>query len=149
MVIMKRLIYVLLAVLAIAGCKKPEPGPGPDVPPDPPVAEKTLADLIAGEWHCTPSDIDADIYISFVSDGTFELYQQITEGAHRLYRGKWTLSDTTLKGTYNDGDSWGSDYSVSMSEDTNTMTLSASSLDYIYKRSEIPGEVKEKAVISY
>ncbi len=136
---MKKLIYILIAIAAISGCKKP-------------VIEKTFAEKVSGEWHCTPSDIQADIYVSFAADGGFELYQQITVGSHRLYRGSWSVADETeqvITGKYNDGENWASDYIVTLSEDLNSMTMKAvaGSVEYVYTRGEIPAEVKEKCAV--
>ncbi len=126
-----------MAMAIIAGCDKPE-------------GEKTFAEKIAGEWHCSPSNIKADIYVGFTSDGGFELYQQITEGAHRLYRGTWTVDEgnTVISGKYNDGENWGSDYSITLSEDCNSMTwVDSASKEYVYSRQEIPAEIKETCAI--
>ena len=155
---MKKILYILMALMCIAGCKEPvptppNPGPGPGpTPPGPgPEPVETLASKIATEWHCTVSDIDADIYLSLGSSSTFELYQKIGEGAHRLYKGTWELDEDTamLTGKYNDGTAWGSSYTVSLSEDGNSMTLSPSeeAEDQVYRKESIPSEVKEKAVV--
>ncbi len=140
---MKKLLYIFMAVAMFAGCgKSGEEGTEPDT-------TKTLAEKIAGEWHCSPSNIDADIYVSFTADGKFELYQQITEGAHRLFRGTWSIDEgkMIISGKYNDGEKWGSDYAFVMSEDNNSMTLTDSaSQEYVYSRQTIPAEVKENCV---
>ena len=97
------------------------------------------------------SDIDADIYLSLGDSYTFELYQKIREGAHRLYKGTWELDEDTamLSGKYNDGAAWGSRYTVTLSEDGNSMTLTPSegSEAQVYRKESIPSEVKEKAVV--
>ncbi len=136
---MKKLLYIFMAIAILAGCKKP----GTE-------EELIITDKIAGEWHCSPSDIDADIYVSFTAEGTFELYQQITTGSFRLYRGTWTFDEAakTIAGKYNDGESWGSGYAVTMSEDTNSMTFKDSAAnEYIYSRQEIPAAIKENCVV--
>ncbi len=143
-----------MALAIIAGCGKTDPestGPDtPDVPPSPPVENKTLAEQIPGEWHCTPVNIEADIYVSFTEDGKFELYQQITEGAYRLYRGTWHADEETetISGKYNDGEAWGSSYTVDMRDDSNTMTFTDSALiKYVYSRQEIPASVKDNCAV--
>ena len=133
------------------GDKPTPPSPGPD--PQPPTIDpvETLASKIATEWHCVVSDIDADIYLSLGSSFDFELYQKIGEGAYRLYRGTWELDEDTamLTGKYNDGAAWGSGYTVTLSEDGNSMTLTSSKDDsaQVYRKENIPSEVKEKAVV--
>ena len=70
---MKRLAFIVLmaaaALAALSGCKKDDPAaPGIDV---------------SGEWHLQSSDkIDIsaegiDVYVSFLSSGSFEIYQKI------------------------------------------------------------------------
>lgn len=151
---MKKILYIIALLLSVSACKDPvapNPGPDPEPGPNPPVIEKTLAEKIAGEWHCTASDIDADIYLSLASGNTFELYQKVGEGAYRLYRGTWSLDEKTavLTGKYNDGEAWGSGYGVVLSEDENTMTLTPSegSGDQTYRKEGIPSDVKENCVI--
>ncbi len=153
---MKKILYILMALMCIACGEKPTPtppSPGPD--PEPPVPGpepvETLASKIITEWHCVVSDIDADIYLQFGNFFDFELYQKIGEGAHRLYKGTWELDEDTamLTGKYNDGAAWGSGYTVSVSEDGNSMTLTPSegSEAHVYRKESIPSEVKEKAVV--
>lgn len=150
---MKKILYILMALMCISCGEKPTPPtPGPDPGPEPvPPPVETLASKIAKEWHCVVSDIDADIYLSLENPSTFELYQKIGEGAHRLYKGTWELDEDTamLTGKYNDGTAWGSGYAVSVSEDGNSMTLTPSegSEAQVYRKESIPSEVKEKAVV--
>ncbi len=136
---MKKILYIFMAVAILAGCKKP----GTE-------EEIKIADNIAGEWHCSPSDIDAEIYVSFTAEGSFELYQMITAGSYRLYRGTWNFDESakTITGKYNDGEAWGSIYTVTMSEDTNSMTfVDSASNEYVYSRMEIPAEVKDNCIV--
>ncbi len=135
---MKKILYILMALAVMTGCKeKPTP--------QPPEPEETLAEKIVGEWHCVVSDIDADIYLELNAASTFELYQKVGEGSHRLYRGTWTLNEdtATLNGKYNDGAAWGSGYAVAISEDLNSMTLTPSEgAEQVYRRESIPLEIK-------
>jgi hypothetical protein len=159
---MKKLAYIFITLIMAAGCgEKPAPvvpdtPDKPDVPVtpvDPPAEEETLAEKIAGEWHCVVSGMDADIYLSLTSDNGFELYQKVGEGSHRLYRGTWTLDEKTriLDGRYNDGSSWGSSYETAVSEDGNSMTLvpkkAAQKEEHVYRRGTIPSEVKDGCVV--
>lgn len=149
---MKKILYIAALLLSVLSCKEPvDPQPGPEPGPNPPVTEKTLAEKIAGEWHCVVSDMDADIYLSLASDNKFELYQKVGEGAYRLYRGTWSLDEKTavLTGKYNDGEAWGSGYGVVLSEDENTLTLdpSAEGEDQTYRKESIPADVKENCVV--
>ena len=103
--------------------------------------DPTVNDPIVGDWHCTSTAIDAEIYVTFNADKTFVLYQQIGEGAYRVYNGKYNVegpgaeggSVQTLTGTYNDGTNWGSGYEMVMGED-GTMTLTASGITETYNK---------------
>lgn len=125
---MKRIIYFIFAAMLLISCGgdknegggTTEPTPGPGTDPEP---EVTLADLICREWHSTSLPIDADIYIDLKNDFKFELYQQIGEGAYRLYRGTWNVEEDILMGKYNDGENWAASYTVSL--DGNKMTLTS------------------------
>lgn len=110
---MKKLIYILTAALLLASCGDKNGGKN---------AELTLEEKLCTEWHSTQLPIDADIYISFAEDKTFELYQQIGEGAYRLYRGTWNLEDNLLTGRYNDGEDWAAAYTIFMNDKSLTLT---------------------------
>ena len=151
---MKKTLYILMALMCLACCKKPTPVPpdsGTDPTPPGPTPTETLASKIAAEWHCEVNEIDADIYLSLDKASTFELYQKIGEGSYRLYKGTWSLNEDTamMTGKYNDGTSWGSGYTVTLSEDGGSMTLDPSEdgEDQVYRKTAIPSEVKEKAVV--
>ena len=96
------------------------------------------------EWHSTQLPVTGDIYIDFNDDKTFELYQQIGEGAYRLYRGTWNLEGDLLTGRYNDGEDWAYAYQVTI--DDKTLTLSAQedrAIENVYVKCEIPDIIKE------
>lgn len=143
---MKRIIYFLFAALLFISCggdknegggtTEPTPGPGPE-------PEVTLASLICREWHSTSLPVDADIYIDFTDDSKFELYQQIGEGAYRLYRGTWNVEEDILTGKYNDGEDWAASYTVAI--DGNKMTLTSkndAAETTRYEAKSIPEDVK-------
>lgn len=141
---MKRIIYFIFAALLFISCggdknegggtTGPEPGPEPEV---------TLADQICREWHSTSLAIDADIYLSFTDDKKFEIYQQIGEGAYRLYRGTWNLEEDILMGKYNDGESWAASYTVAIEGNKMTLTSKNDAAETSkYEAKSIPEEVK-------
>lgn len=155
---MKKILHIIIAMSILAGCgpiDQPDTPDTPDTPvdtPAPPVEEKTLSQRIPGEWHCAVPEIDADLYLSIMDNAAFELYQKVGEGSYRLYRGTWTLDEATCEfnGKYNDGESWGSSYTIALSDDDKSMTLTpknSSDEKHSYSRKEIPSEVKDNCVV--
>ena len=160
----KTLLYILCGILAISttGCKKDNPavddntvitpenpsdnGNNTDTPTTPPVQE-TLKDKICGEWHFTSETDNADIRIALNADGSYELYQKFEGGVHHLYRGKWTLNENVLSGTYNDGETWQTSYTVSISDDKSTLTLVTGTDSYVYLREPILDSIKDTCII--
>jgi uncharacterized protein (TIGR03066 family) len=135
MVIMKRLIYIFSALVLLASCGKNEEDKKPEL---------TLEQQLVGQWHSVSNSLEADLYIDFQEGKTFELYQQIGEGAHRLYRGTWNLEGTLLTGKYNDGEDWAAAYQVEMREKQLVLTSSNDTAEKsTYEKAEIPAEVKE------
>ena len=74
------------------------------------------------ETRAAVGDVEVDIYVSFASDRSFELYQMIGEGRYRRFTGTYTLTGTVIDGTYSDGSKWGSAYDVSVEGKTLTLT---------------------------
>ena len=132
---MKRIFAVFFALMLLASCGKN----GEDNK-----LELTLEEQLIGQWHSVSNALEADLYIDFQESKTFELYQQIGEGAHRLYRGTWNLEGTLLTGKYNDGEDWAAAYQVEMRETQLVLTSSNDTAEKsTYEKAEIPAEVKE------
>ena len=136
---MKRIIPAILALAILWGC-------GEDKPITPVEPQVTLTEQVTGEWHGTFQSSDADIYIGFTDDSSFELYQKVGDGRYRLYRGTWSIDEAAAKltGKYNDGESWGSGYTVTISEDGTVMSLvpDSGSEEHRYVSESIPEEVR-------
>ena len=133
-------IFALLAAVAtlFVAC---EPSSG--------VEDKKSA--IVGEWHIeswnnqTP---EFDVYIEFLEQGTFNIYQQIFTLNYVLYSGTYTAVDGTLTGVYDDGSAWGAGYSYTISADGSQLTLvsdDSTPLTSVYVKESIPAEVKAEA----
>lgn len=134
---MKKIIYMIIAALILVSCG--EKGGNKQL---------TLSEQLCGEWHSTSLAVQADIYIRFLENGKFEMYQKIGAGAYRLYNGTWNLEEDTLTGKYNDGEGWAAAYTVVI--DSNTLTLTSkndAAETSKYSTCTIPEEVKDKAVI--
>ena len=133
---MKKLLYIFAALMLIASCGKNEEGKKPEI---------NLEEQIVGQWHSKSISVDGDIYIEFDQAKTFELYQQIGEGAYRLYRGTWNLEGDLLTGKYNDGEDWAAAYKVAIEGSNLTMTSNNDAAEKsIYTKSEIPAQVKDR-----
>ena len=133
---MKKLLYIFAALMLIASCGKNEERKKPEI---------NLEEQIIGQWHSTSISVDGDIYIEFDQAKTFELYQQIGEGAYRLYRGTWNLEGDLLTGKYIDGEDWAAAYKIAIEGDTLTMTSNNDAAEKsTYTESEIPSEVKDR-----
>ena len=132
---MKKLLYIFSTLVILASCGKNSDDNKP---------EQTLEQQIIGQWHSVSNSLEADLYIDFQEGKTFELYQQIGEGAHRLYRGTWNLEGTLLTGKYNDGEDWAAAYQVEMREKQLILTSNNDTAEKsTYEKAEIPAEVKE------
>lgn len=133
---MKKILLIFAVLALVASCGKNEEGKKPEI---------DLEELLIGQWHSTSISVEGDIYIEFYQEKSFELYQQIGEGAYRLYRGTWNLEGDLLTGKYNDGEDWAAAYKVAIEGDVLTMTSQNDAAETsTYKKSDIPSEVKER-----
>lgn len=131
---MKKILYIISALMLMVSCGE-KGGKQPEL---------TLEQKLCTEWHSTTLSLNADIYLSFEENNTFELYQKIVEGAYRLYRGTWNLEEDILTGKYNDGEDWAAAYQISIEGETLTMTSKNDAAEVsVYKKAEIPSNVKE------
>ena len=135
---MKKIFFFITALMLMVSCGD-KGGKQPEL---------SLEQKLCAEWHSTTLSLDADIYISFAENNTFELYQKIVEGAYRLYRGTWNLEENILTGKYNDGEDWAAAYQISIEGETLTMTSKNDAAEVsVYKKAEIPSNVKEGSEI--
>jgi hypothetical protein len=131
---MKKILFFISALIIMVSCGD-KGGKQPEL---------TLEDKLCTDWHSTSLSLEADIYISFADNNTFELYQKIVEGAYRLYRGTWNLEEDILTGKYNDGEDWAAAYQLSIDGETLTMTSKNDAAEVsVYKKTVIPSSVKE------
>ena len=129
---MKKTLLIICTLILLASCGEKNGGK----------TELTLEQKLCTEWHSTSLPVDGDIYISFSEDKTFELYQQIGQGAHRLYRGTWNLEETLLTGKYNDGEAWAAAYEIIINDKQLTMTsVNDAAEESMFVRKDIPQEV--------
>lgn len=129
----KTIFFCLAAVLAFAGCDKPNEKPTPD---------KTDGSII-GQWHLVSwSTLSAaDIYLSFGKDGKFNIYQRLELPTYSHYEGTYSLNGKTLTGSYSDGTAWGNaSYTVGFSDNGTKLTLTGATTDdvAVYAKESIP-----------
>ena len=130
---------VALVALVITGC-------GKDNEP----SANSLNGKVVGEWHYASEEYDADVYVAFAAEGTFDEYQRLGEGRYRHYSGTWTMNKDVLNGVYDDGVEWGSSYKVVFGDDTMTLTSTNGSAEaIIYVKDIIPEEVKQNAIAPF
>ena len=109
---MKKLINILtgLAVIVIAAvsCAKEDQG----------LSVKSVDSTLVGDWHLTDTKVEgevvtetADVYLSIMADGKFELYQKYSSQLrYTLYTGTCWSENGLLKGLYSDNTSWATSY---------------------------------------
>ena len=133
---MKKILLIFAVLALVASCGKNEEGKKPEI---------DLEEQLIGQWHSTSISVEGDIYIEFYQEKSFELYQQIGEGAYRLYRGTWNLEGDLLTGKYNDGEDWAAAYKVAIEGDVLTMTSQNDAAETsTNKKTDNPSEVKER-----
>ena len=105
----------------------------------------------AGDWHysATENGVAEDVWVSFLSDGTFEMFQQVGEGPYWYSYGEFTYDseESVLAGVYSDRYRWKYDYNISVSGNTLVMTaLGVDGYSVTYVKESIPSEVREKSL---
>lgn len=133
---MRKYIYLLaIAFVALAGCEK-----------EPDSIKHTC--MVCGQWRGDALSAEVGIYIDFLCNGTFELYQKMDNETFELRRGKWNLEAGVLSGTYNDGEAWATSYDASVSGDILTLVAQSDGNETNrYKKCEIPTGVKENCEV--
>jgi hypothetical protein len=99
-----------LAVMVIAAvsCAKEDQG----------LSVKSVDSTLVGDWHLTDTKVEgevvtetADVYLSIMADGKFELYQKYSSQLrYTLYTGTCWSENGLLKGLYSDNTSWATSY---------------------------------------
>ncbi|MBO8479076.1 MAG: hypothetical protein IAB80_09360 [Bacteroidetes bacterium] len=132
-------LFILCASLAGAcGCTR---NGGPE-------GQDGEAGPVTGQWHLESwgmlTQEQADVYVSFGEDGTFDLYQRVYTPYYEHYDGSYTQQDGCISGTYSDGTAWNAAYTVTVSDDKTRLTLTntANSDDAaVYRAETIPEEI--------
>ena len=92
-----------------AGCSKDDDG------------SKNIDSGVVGEWRQTKwsneAYADFDVYVEFLSDGTFNIFQKVETPTFVCYSGDFAVNGAQLSGRYRDGEPWGASYAFELSED--------------------------------
>ena len=109
------LVFSLLGIFA-ASCSDDDDAPN-------------IQSEIVGEWRLTSWSESApegfEVYVEFTSASTFGLYQKVETSDYTRYTGRYSIDGTRLTGVYDDGESWGSGYDFELTNDGNTLTMTA------------------------
>ena len=74
------------------------------------------------------------------------LYQKVETSDYTKYTGRYSIDGTRLTGVYDDGESWGSGYDFELTNDGNTLTMTARTEPAetsVYSRTTIPDDVRD------
>ncbi len=130
---MKRIIFAILcSIFLLSSCKKDK---SPDL-------------HIAGSWELTmlegtsvPEELS--VWLDFSEDGTIAIYQRADpEAFYRRITGSWYVTGRTLSGIYDDGSAWASEYEITISGTTMTLTSPGNEVT-VYTRQELPDTVTD------
>ena len=122
------LIFATVVALGLVSCSKTDPN----------------LEKISGEWYWqgTENGIALEVYLAFNTDGVFDLFQKLGDGAFRHYTGTYTFDGVTLKGVYSDKTLWAHEYTVTLSADSLTMTYVGEDVSITYVKKTIPFTVR-------
>lgn len=108
---------------------------------------------LVGEWHLTEWAGDepdgVDVYLEFLSDGCFNIYQHLESNTYEHLSGAFSASSDFITGSYDDGESWNSGYRFNVSTDGLTLTLTSDTggnIVSVYTKATIPSEVRNSPV---
>lgn len=105
---------------------------------------------VVGGWHIKSfcgAEATADLYMEFLHDNTFNLYQRTENMAYQTYSGTYTIDEatSTISGTYSDGTIWADSYRFSLNEEKELVFEGVNSGEIsIYERAEIPTILPER-----
>ena len=135
MKIIYKVFVALAAVIFVAGCQ----GMG-----------QKAVDQLVGEWHYQGSEngVPEDIWIAFNPDMTFELYQNVGEGAYRSIAGSYSVDAARkmISGLYEDNYPWRYDYKFEVGSDSLTLSVESDGYSVKYTRKAIPSSVRQMSI---
>ena len=144
MKISKIFFAVIVALLSFTACNNPNKGGQSETPlwgdNGSPVGEWKLTSWNASE------ELPFGVYLRLNEDNTFELYQHTYTVLWVRYTGSFSLSGSTLSGTYSDGEKWNT-YTIKYNSDNTQIQLTNAENNEvsIYSATSIPTEIVEDA----
>ncbi len=134
-------IFVVLIVCMLWSCNTdPEEGNTPK--------PSFNMSLLQKEWQLETwqgNKSELEVYIEFKADNTFTIFQQIETIRFLVYNGTYRVDGATISGKYNDGQSWGDEYTLTFEQNRGTMLMTSQYESSQYVECEIPTSVKESA----
>jgi len=128
---MKRIFAFIMTLAMVAsfvsGCNKEPKKKALDV-----TGIWELVDVTPVTKAAQIGDQTVEVFIEFLSDGNFTMYQKMGAGAYKSYSGTWTLTGDVLDGVYSDKKAWGSKYTVTREGDA--LTLANEGEIYTYNK---------------
>lgn len=110
---------------------------------------------ITGDWNITSVTTKSavigsqtvDVYLRFLEDGTFSMYQKTGSARYECFTGTWTLDSRVLGGKYSDGTPWAARYNVSREGRTMTLESITTPVEVsVYTEASIPQNVISDAI---
>lgn len=136
---MKKILYIIAAAAVLllgTSCQKDS---------------DAMTAKLAADWHYTAQEngVTEDVWVSFATDGTFEMFQKVGDGPYWYTQGEYTLDPETkvLSGVYSDRYPWKYSYKVSISDKTLEMeAVELEGYKLTYAKEAIPAQVREKSL---
>ena len=133
----------LMLLVALTGCETAGDDKGGNngkkEAPFKPVATTELATKIVNKWQLTTyanQPANFDIFIDFMADGTYALYERTYNSKFEYHTGNYNLAGNVLTGDYVTGGKWNDEYTVQIAE--NPLRLRLIEKDGTYAQYEVP-----------
>ncbi len=134
------LLWITAAAFILSGCEKDD---------------SKVDSGIVGEWQLTGWSIESseqfEVYINFMDNGTFLMYQNVGTALFVTYSGTYNTSGGYVTGLYSDGIAWSCAYKYTLSNNGNSLTLTTDTdlqETSVYTRTTIPDSVKQGQTVT-
>jgi hypothetical protein len=145
-----KIFVALLAICAVVACK-PDNNSGSGNSGDSTWSSNgsPIGEWVLTQWNDS-KELPFGVYLRLNEDNTFDLYQHTYSVLWVHYSGTFSISGTTLSGTYSDGVQWGGEYTIEYATSPKMIRLSKKGVtgekdEAIYAETTIPAEVQDEA----